>query len=77
MAMKRGKETYPQLPPAPDDYPTFPDKSSWPVVFPELPPKVTEPETPPPDIEPETPPPTANPPPAQTRPNPRTGYSAY
>jgi trans,polycis-decaprenyl diphosphate synthase len=29
---------YPQLDPAPDDYPTFPDKSTWPVVFPELPP---------------------------------------
>jgi trans,polycis-decaprenyl diphosphate synthase len=29
---------FPQLPPAPDDYPTFPDKSTWPVVFPELPP---------------------------------------
>lgn len=28
----------PQLPPAPDDYPVFPDKSTWPVVFPELPP---------------------------------------
>ncbi|PRC62018.1 isoprenyl transferase, partial [Mycobacterium sp. ITM-2017-0098] len=26
-----------QLPPAPEDYPTFPDKSSWPVVFPPLP----------------------------------------
>ena len=38
MALKRGKETYPQLPPAPDDYPTFPDVSSWPVVFPDLPP---------------------------------------
>ena len=37
--MKRAaKTTYPQLPPAPDDYPTFPDKSTWPVVFPELPP---------------------------------------
>ncbi|MBJ7386933.1 MAG: di-trans,poly-cis-decaprenylcistransferase, partial [Mycolicibacterium sp.] len=33
-----GKETYPQLPPAPEDYPTFPDKSTWPVPFPELPP---------------------------------------
>ncbi|HEX5144616.1 MAG TPA: decaprenyl diphosphate synthase [Mycobacterium sp.] len=33
---KRG-ETYPQLPPAPEDYPVFPDTSSWPVVFPELP----------------------------------------
>lgn len=30
-------DTYPQLPPAPDDYPTFPDMSSWPVVFPDLP----------------------------------------
>ncbi|MCV7234432.1 decaprenyl diphosphate synthase [Mycobacterium branderi] len=29
---------FPQLPPAPDDYPTFPDKSTWPVVFPDLPP---------------------------------------
>ena len=29
---------FPQLPPAPDDYPVFPDKSTWPVVFPELPP---------------------------------------
>ncbi|OBK18210.1 decaprenyl diphosphate synthase [Mycobacterium asiaticum] len=29
---------FPQLPPAPDDYPTFPDKSTWPVVFPQLPP---------------------------------------
>jgi trans,polycis-decaprenyl diphosphate synthase len=27
----------PQLAPASDDYPTFPDKSTWPVVFPELP----------------------------------------
>ncbi|OBL00510.1 isoprenyl transferase [Mycobacterium sp. 1245499.0] len=26
------------MPPAPDDYPVFPDKSTWPVVFPELPP---------------------------------------
>lgn len=33
----RGTKTYPQLPPAPDDYPTFPDKSTWPVVFPEIP----------------------------------------
>ncbi len=39
MAMKRVRKTqYPQLPPAPDDYPTFPDKSTWPVIFPELPP---------------------------------------
>src|SRR5271156_6181442 len=29
---------FPQLPPAPDDYPAFPDKSTWPVVFPALPP---------------------------------------
>lgn len=29
---------FPQLPPAPDNYPTFPDKSTWPVVFPDLPP---------------------------------------
>ncbi|ORW05625.1 UDP pyrophosphate synthase [Mycobacterium lacus] len=29
---------FPQLPPVPDDYPTFPDKSTWPVVFPQLPP---------------------------------------
>ncbi|MHA7649324.1 decaprenyl diphosphate synthase [Mycobacterium sp. ML4] len=29
---------FPQLPPAPPDYPTFPDTSTWPVVFPELPP---------------------------------------
>jgi trans,polycis-decaprenyl diphosphate synthase len=29
---------FPQLPAAPDDYPTFPDTSTWPVVFPELPP---------------------------------------
>lgn len=29
---------FPQLPPARDDYPVFPDKSTWPVVFPQLPP---------------------------------------
>ena len=29
---------FPQLAPPPDDYPTFPDKSTWPVEFPELPP---------------------------------------
>jgi trans,polycis-decaprenyl diphosphate synthase len=29
---------FPQLDPAPLDYPTFPDTSTWPVVFPELPP---------------------------------------
>ena len=37
--MRVGKTSYPQLPPAPDDYPTFPDKSTWPVVFPDLPPR--------------------------------------
>jgi trans,polycis-decaprenyl diphosphate synthase len=42
MALKRDgqrveKGSYPQLPPAPDDYPTFPDASTWPVIFPELP----------------------------------------
>jgi trans,polycis-decaprenyl diphosphate synthase len=38
-AERRLKSTdFPQLPPAPDDYPVFPDKSTWPVVFPELPP---------------------------------------
>lgn len=35
---KRAKTVYPQLPQAPDDYPTFPDTSTWPVVFPDLPP---------------------------------------
>ena len=30
---------FPQLDPAPADYPTFPDKSTWPVVFPELSPR--------------------------------------
>jgi trans,polycis-decaprenyl diphosphate synthase len=29
---------FPQWPAAPEDYPTFPDKSTWPVMFPELPP---------------------------------------
>ncbi len=29
---------FPQLPAAPDDYPVFPDTSTWPVAFPELPP---------------------------------------
>ena len=38
MATTREGATYPQLPPAPDDYPTFPDKSTWPVPFPDLPP---------------------------------------
>jgi trans,polycis-decaprenyl diphosphate synthase len=38
-AERRPKSTdFPQLPPAPDDYPVFPDRSTWPVVFPELPP---------------------------------------
>jgi trans,polycis-decaprenyl diphosphate synthase len=32
----RSKAASLQLPPAPDDYPTFPDTSTWPVVFPEL-----------------------------------------
>ena len=36
-ADRRRKERFPQLPPAPDDYPMFPDTSVWPVVFPELP----------------------------------------
>jgi trans,polycis-decaprenyl diphosphate synthase len=39
VAERKPKSTdFPQLPPAPDDYPVFPDKSTWPVVFPELPP---------------------------------------
>ena len=39
MAERKPKSTdFPQLPPAPDDYPVFPDTSTWPVVFPELPP---------------------------------------
>jgi trans,polycis-decaprenyl diphosphate synthase len=39
VAERKSKLTdFPQLPPAPDDYPVFPDKSTWPVVFPELPP---------------------------------------
>lgn len=37
MASTRAKGTSPQLPPAPEDYPTFPDMSTWPVVFPALP----------------------------------------
>ncbi|HPY23077.1 MAG TPA: decaprenyl diphosphate synthase [Mycobacterium sp.] len=37
-ADRRRRERFPQLPPAPDDYPVFPDTSTWPVVFPELPP---------------------------------------
>jgi len=39
VAERKPKSTdFPQLPPAPDDYPVFPDTSTWPVVFPELPP---------------------------------------
>lgn len=40
---ERGTKTvlFPQLPAAPDDYPTFPDTSTWPVIFPELPPSPT------------------------------------
>jgi trans,polycis-decaprenyl diphosphate synthase len=37
-ARKLTSSPSPQLPPAPEDYPTFPDKSTWPVVFPALPP---------------------------------------
>ena len=37
MSILRRKEQFRQLPPAPDDYPTFPDTSNWPVVFPQLP----------------------------------------
>ncbi|RUP05824.1 MAG: decaprenyl diphosphate synthase [Mycobacterium sp.] len=37
-AERRNPTDFPQLPPAPPDYPTFPDTSTWPVVFPELPP---------------------------------------
>ncbi len=36
-ADRKRKDQFPQLPPAPDDYPTFPDTSTWPVIFPELP----------------------------------------
>jgi trans,polycis-decaprenyl diphosphate synthase len=36
-ADRRRREADPQLPPAPADYPVFPDTSTWPVVFPELP----------------------------------------
>ena len=35
---ERRRGHFPQLPAAPDDYPVFPDTSSWPVGFPELPP---------------------------------------
>ena len=34
---RRRRQRFPQLPPAPDDYPVFPDTSVWPVLFPELP----------------------------------------
>ncbi|MEE6179694.1 decaprenyl diphosphate synthase [Mycobacterium sp. 050134] len=37
-AERKAASDFPQLPPAPDDYPTFPDTSTWPVVFPKLPP---------------------------------------
>jgi trans,polycis-decaprenyl diphosphate synthase len=37
-AERRDGAQFPQLAPPPDDYPTFPDKSTWPVEFPELPP---------------------------------------
>lgn len=36
-AERRRRERFPQLPPAPDDYPVFPDTSNWPVAFPTLP----------------------------------------
>ena len=41
MATERrgGKSTYPQLPRRLTTIPTFPDTSTWPVVFPELPPR--------------------------------------
>ncbi|HME48268.1 MAG TPA: decaprenyl diphosphate synthase [Mycobacterium sp.] len=37
-ADRRDAAPFPQLAPPPDDYPVFPDKSTWPVHFPELPP---------------------------------------
>ncbi len=37
-AERKRKSDFPQLAPAPDDYPVFPDTSTWPVVFPVLPP---------------------------------------
>ena len=37
-AERKRKSDFPQLAPAPDDYPVFPDTSTWPVVFPALPP---------------------------------------
>jgi trans,polycis-decaprenyl diphosphate synthase len=36
-AERKRKSDFPQLAPAPDDYPVFPDTSTWPVVFPALP----------------------------------------
>src|ERR1700752_3598164 len=49
MAIRRANKTqYPQLPQAPDDYPTFPDKSTWPVVFPQLAPRTNGSPPPPP-----------------------------
>ncbi len=38
MREARKRQRFPQLDPVPDDYPTFPDKSTWPVLFPDLPP---------------------------------------
>lgn len=37
-ARKSKSADFPQLPPAPEDYPVFPDRSTWPVAFPRLPP---------------------------------------
>ena len=37
-AERKRKTDFPQLAPAPDDYPVFPDTSIWPVAFPALPP---------------------------------------
>jgi trans,polycis-decaprenyl diphosphate synthase len=37
-AERKRKVDFPQLTPAPDDYPVFPDTSTWPVPFPALPP---------------------------------------
>src|SRR5690625_5163896 len=36
-AERKRRDAFPQLPPAPADYPMFPDTSTWPVVFPDLP----------------------------------------
>ena len=38
VADRASRTRLPQLPAPPDDYPTFPDLSTWPVVFPDLPP---------------------------------------